>query len=145
MRIILLYTGILLSIASATFAQSAKVTTKNFEGIWQVTRQRYDDRGGAFLPARNHDFKIYDEKGNFRHIMFINNKYIELSYGNIVITSDSTYTEKLVKHLAFPAVKEGKIIFKFLDENTFLMKWSVNGSSGEEVYERVKHNTQTDS
>jgi len=144
MRIILFYMAVLLLTAPATFAQSAKVTIKNFEGIWQVTKQRYDNRGGAFLPAQSHDFKIYDEKGNFRHIIFANNRYMELSNGNIEITSDSTYTEKLVKHLAFPNVKEGKITFRFLDDNTFLMKWFVNGSGGEEVYERVRQNGQND-
>ena len=129
---------LLILIASVASAQSSKVTVKNFEGIWQVTKQRYTDRGSEFRPAYNGDFKIFDANGNFRHIFFRDGKYTELSHGSIKLTSDSTYTEIIQKHLAFPNIKEGKVIFKFTGNSMFLMKWFVGASSGEEVYEKVK-------
>lgn len=116
-----------------------KISDKSFEGVWQVSMQKSAVESDKFLPPRNNDLKIYDANGNFRHIFRAGNKYIELSNGKIEITSDSTYTEHLNKHIAVaPSIKEGKVIFYFLDENTFLMKWELGGSSGQEIYERVR-------
>nr|WP_262919812.1 DUF4488 domain-containing protein [Niabella hibiscisoli] len=120
-------------------AQKIKTGPALFEGIWQVTMQSTGHVAGEFSPPRTNDFKIYDRQGNFRHIIYADSKYIELSRGTIELTSDSTYTEKLEKHLAVPAsIKEGRIIFRFLDPDTFLMKWRLNDLSGQEVYKRVK-------
>ena len=133
------FTGICLLAALCVSAQKAKVKQELFEGIWQVTMQSTANAPEKFSPPRTNDFKIYDGMGNFRHIIYVNNKYVELSKGIIEFTSDSTYTEKLEKHLAVPAsVKEGKIVFRFLDTDTFLMKWWLNNLSGQEVYKRVK-------
>ncbi|GEM_PF-3874404 len=120
-------------------AQAVKVKPQLFEGIWQVTMQSTGDVAGKFLPPQTNDFKIYDGEGNFRHVIYANSKYVELSKGTIELTSDSTYTEKLDKHLAVPAaIKEGRIIFRFMDPDTFLMNWSLNNLSGQEIYKRVK-------
>ncbi|MGE9313902.1 DUF4488 domain-containing protein [Niabella sp. CJ426] len=132
-------TAICLSACMWASAQKTKVKPEIFEGIWQVTMQSTANAPGKFSPPRTNDLKIYDGMGNFKHIIYVNNKYVELSKGTIEITSDSTYTEKLEKHLAVPAsVKEGRIVFRFLDTDTFLMKWSLNNLSGQEVYKRVK-------
>lgn len=132
-------TAICLSACMWVSAQKAKVKPALFEGIWQVTMQGTANAPEKFSPPRTNDFKIYDGVGNFRHIIYVNNKYVDLSKGTIEVTSDSTYTEKLEKHLAVPAsVKEGRIVFRFLDTDTFLMKWSLNNLSGQEVYKRVK-------
>ena len=132
-------TAICLSACMWVSAQKVKVKPEIFEGIWQVTMQSAQGVPGKFSPPRTNDFKMYDGEGNFRHIIYVNNKYVELSRGTIEFTSDSTYTEKLEKHLAVPAsVKEGKIVFRFLDTDTFLMKWWLNNLSGQEVYKRVK-------
>ena len=126
--------------AAHLFVSAQKITTKPefFDGIWQVTMQSTMNVPEKFSSPRTNDFKIYEGQGNFRYIIYTNNKYMELSKGTIELTSDSTYTEKLEKHLAVPAsVKEGKIVFRFLDTDTFLMKWWLN-LSGQEVYNRVK-------
>lgn len=120
-------------------AQKVNVKPELFEGLWQVTMQSNAGIASKPAPPRTNDFKIYDRAGNFRHIIYANNQYVELSKGTIQLTSDSTDTEKLEKHLAVPAsVKEGHIIFRFMDTDTFLMKWFVGNRSGEEVYRRVK-------
>ncbi|GAB3416912.1 DUF4488 domain-containing protein [Niabella aquatica] len=120
-------------------AQKQKITNKNFEGLWQISMQKSPAGGDKFLPPRSNDFKIYDANGNFRHIIYTGNKYAELSNGKIEITSDSTYTEHLNRHIGVPpSVKEGKVVFLFLDEHTFLMKWTLNNAAGQEIYERVK-------
>ncbi|WP_114790644.1 DUF4488 domain-containing protein [Niabella yanshanensis] len=130
-----------LCLAAHLFVSAQKISTKLelFDGTWQVTMQSLPGEPGKFAPPKTNDFKVYDGVGNFSHIIYVNNKYVELSKGTIEFTSDSTYTEKLEKHLAVPAsVKEGKIVFRFLDADTFLMKWSLNNLSGQEVYKRVK-------
>ena len=105
-------TGICLSVCLCVSAQ--KVKPQLFEGIWQVTMQSTANAFEKFSPPRTNDFKIYDGHGNFRHIIYSNNKYVELSKGTIEVTSDSTYTEKLEKHLAVPAsVKEGRMYSGF--------------------------------
>ncbi|HMR84157.1 MAG TPA: DUF4488 domain-containing protein [Niabella sp.] len=120
------------------WAQTSKPSPGKFEGIWQVTKQRSMDSSSQFQSPGSKDFKIFDANGNFRHLLYVRGKYTELSHGSIKLTSDSTYTETLRKHLAFPGVKEGKVIFKFINDDMFLMKWLVGSSSGEEVYEKVK-------
>ncbi|MFT3902886.1 MAG: DUF4488 domain-containing protein [Niabella sp.] len=133
----------LLACSSAAVAQradKANAIKQKFEGVWQVSMQKWTKNGSdKFVPPRARDFKIYDADGSFRHIIFSNDKYVELSKGKMVVTSDSTYTEQLEKHLG---IKEGKgtgnVTFRFLDADTFLMKWTLNGGSGEEIYERVK-------
>lgn len=139
MKIHAFLTAICLYAGLITSAQKITVGPELFEGIWQVTTQSTANEPAKLTPPRTNDFKIYDGLGNFRHIIYVNGKYVELSKGTIEFTSDSTYTEKLEKHLAVPAsVKDGKIVFRFLDTDTFLMKWSLNSLSGMEVYKRVK-------
>ncbi|GAB3020320.1 hypothetical protein GCM10027051_26910 [Niabella terrae] len=91
------YFGICIAVlilATPVFAQSvAKVS--RFAGMWQVTGQRSGNRDSSFALPRNHDFKLFDSLGNFRHILYYNGRYMELSHGKIMITSDSTYTELL--------------------------------------------------
>lgn len=132
--------AVLFLISPAVFAQSSKTTAKKFEGVWQVSMQKTPIGSNKFLPPYTNDLKIFDANGNFRHIIYRKDRYVELSRGKIAVTSDSTYTELLEKHLALPpSVKEeGKVVFKFLDNDTFLMKWTLNESNGEEVYERVR-------
>ncbi|ANI88892.1 hypothetical protein A9P82_06040 [Arachidicoccus ginsenosidimutans] len=138
-----------LLLASVTYgynagAQKIKISAKNFEGMWQVSMQKNMLKGingtnDKFTPPRNRDFKVFDANGNFMHFFYMNDRYVQLSRGKIKITSDSTYTEELDKHIGVPpSVKEGHVVFKFLDDDTFLMNWTLNGANGEEIYERVK-------
>lgn len=133
----ILITAILLFIQMLVIAQSPQLI-KKFEGIWQVIQQRGDYATGNFSPPATKDFKIFDSSGNFRHIINRGDRYLELSRGRIKITSDSTYTELLDKHLAASNLKEGKVIFKFVDNDTFLMKWFWGNRNGEEVYKKIK-------
>ncbi|MGF7231677.1 DUF4488 domain-containing protein [Arachidicoccus sp.] len=142
MRSLVIYVFLLVASTTCGYnacAQKPKISNKSFEGVWQVSMQKSPAGSDKFLPPHNNDFKIFDADGNFRHIFYLNNKYVELSNGKIEITSDSTYTEHLNRHIAVPSsIKEGKIIFHFLDENTFLMKWELGKSNGQEIYERVR-------
>lgn len=113
-------------------------TVKKFEGVWQVNSQRGDYASEKFLSPATKDFKVFDAAGNFRHIIYTRDRYFELSKGSIRITSDSTYTEILEKHLAASGIKEGQVIFRFVDNDTFLMKWFLGQKKREEIYKRVK-------
>lgn len=127
----------MLAFSNLTIAQNPLMNMQKLEGVWQVSMQK-TNKGTKFMPPVTKDFKIFYSNGSFKHIIYSNGNYVEVSRGNIRITSDSTYTEELDKHIGAVNVKKGYVIYKFLDKDTFLMKWSLSSFSGEELYERVK-------
>jgi hypothetical protein len=62
-------------------------------------------------------------------------------WGTYKITSDSTFTESVIKHYAFPALDNSESImrFKLLDDNMLVMKYynNVNKEWVPEVWKRV--------
>lgn len=95
----------MLAFSSVTIAQNALMNMQKFEGVWQVSMQNTNTATKFMSPVTN-DFKIFYANGSFKHIVYSKHNYVEVSRGNISITSDYTYTEELDKHIGAPNVKK---------------------------------------
>lgn len=140
----LIFTVALMVITSMTFAQKDLVESKSLVGIWQQAQVDNSSPDGQTKIFNVPTYKVLKEDMTF--YCFSINNFNNLNsnvthWGTYKITSDSTFTESVIKHYAFPDLdnSESLMRYKLLDENTLLMQYynSVNKQWVPEIWKRV--------
>jgi len=133
----------LMVITCMAFAQKDLVESKSLVGIWQQAQVNKSPDGQTKIINLT-TYKVLNADKTFYcfSINNLNNLNTNIiHWGSYNITSDSTFTESVTKHYAFPALdnSESLMRYKLLDENTLLMQYynSVNKQWVPEIWVRV--------
>jgi hypothetical protein len=112
-------------VSCALNVQTHIPASKSFVGFWRLT-------GGVMhgSSATKGMFTVNNPDGTF--YLFTtsgtDSTYASiLQYGIYKMTSDSTCTEQIVKHITNPTM-DGRIAlikFRFIDENTMILQWKL--------------------
>jgi len=137
-----IFTVALMVVTCMAFAQKDLIESKSLVGIWQ--QAQVDNSNGQAKVVRLTTYKVLNADKTF-YCFSINNlnnlNSNVIHFGSYNITSDSTFTESVTKHYAFPALdnSESLMRYKLLDENTLLMQYynSVNKQWVPEIWVRV--------
>lgn len=117
---------VLLSLVIVSFALSAQIhvpASKSMVGVWRQTGAMTNT--GELIKVRSGNYKIINPDGTSYTIITWGNGSTTIGfYATYTITSDSTYTEHIIKH-ANPAMngKDSALRFKLTDENSMRMDW----------------------
>jgi len=130
----------------AVFALSAQnhvPASKSMVGIWRQTGAMTSS--GKLVNVTTGNYKVINPDSTF--YTFITwgagglNAPTEISfYGTYKITSDSTYTEHIVKHAMSPEKNgvDSALKFKLVNENTLLVQWKNGERWIKESWSRVQ-------
>ncbi|MGV4332886.1 DUF4488 domain-containing protein [Ornithobacterium rhinotracheale] len=124
-----------LSLASLSFAQQHIAESKNLVGIWQHV---YPISNENYIKTGN--YKIITPDGTFSLVFIGKNKTTLTGYGTYKITSDSTFTEKMISHISPKFDKSGSILrYKMQDENTLLQSFKAQNNDRwvPEIWKRI--------
>jgi hypothetical protein len=139
----LIFTVALMAITGMAFAQKELVESKSLVGIWQQA-QANQSNDGQLKVINLPTYKVIKEDMTYYSFSINNLNNINsnvVHWGTYKITSDSTFTESVIKHYAFPALDNSESImrFKLLDDNMLVMKYynNVNKEWVPEVWKRV--------
>lgn len=120
-------------------AQSQIPDAKSYIGSWKLTKGLIHGS-----PETDGMLTINNPDGTFSMYTTVANQESGKSFlqsGTFEVTSDSTYTVKILKH-ADDQEMVGKTIlvkFRFKDSNTMLTSWKLEGSAWmPEVWERIE-------
>lgn len=104
--------------------------SKSLVGIWRQTGVNY---GGKVVEVKSGNYKVINPDGTFFTFvtwgMKDQSKDTSIGqYGTYKITSDSTLVENIAKHIMNPNLngKDSGIKFRFINENTIMMAWSID-------------------
>ena len=139
----LIFTVALMALTGMAFAQKELVESKSLVGIWQQA-QANQSNDGQLKVINLPTYKVIKEDMTYYSFSINNLNNINsnvVHWGTYKITSDSTFTESVIKHYAFPALDNSESImrFKLLDDNMLVMKYynNVNKEWVPEVWKRV--------
>ena len=139
----LVFTIALMALTGMAFAQKDLVESKSLVGIWQQAQVNQSPDGQTKVINLT-TYKVIKEDMTYYSFSINNLNNINsnvVHWGTYKITSDSTFTESVIKHYAFPALDNSESImrFKLLDDNMLVMKYynNVNKEWVPEVWKRV--------
>ncbi len=117
-------------------------------GMWRQVVLRNVD--GEVTEAPTGNYKVLNKDNTFyTFVVWSSGKQADLPttigfYGNYTITSDSTFTEKIIEHTLNPAMSgtESELRFRFADPNTLVQYYKLQHSNQwiPELWRRVELN-----
>lgn len=100
--------------------------SKSMVGVWRLTGVMNDN--GEFVKMTTGIYKVINPDGTTYTIATWGNNPSTIGfYATYTITSDSTYTEHIIKH-GDPAMngKDSELRFKLTDENSMRVEWKLD-------------------
>lgn len=131
--------AIFLSLLFSTFVlfgQTHIPASKSFVGIWRLSEGMLhgSDKTTGMFTVNNPDgtFYLFTTSGTVSTYASV------LQYGTYEMTSDSTCTEKITKHMTNPIMDDQIILIKFrlIDENTMISQWKLGSINMEWMPEK---------
>lgn len=100
------------------------IESKSMVGVWQQSGASIKNVKSAPLVLMG-NYKMINADSTFFTIMGYGTKFSCTFYGTYQMTSDSTYTEKIIKHRKDPSMSgsDSKLRFKLIDENTMALEY----------------------
>lgn len=127
-----------------TFSLTAKnhlPASKTIVGMWRQTGAMATN--GKLIKVSTGNYKVFNADGTYYTFIAndINSATYFGLYGSYKFTTDSTFTENIVKH-ANQTLNGTKatIRYKITDENTMVLLWESNGRWIPEMWTRIKFN-----
>jgi hypothetical protein len=100
------------------------VESKSLVGVWQQSGASIENVKYAPLMITG-NYKMINTDNTFFTLKGYGTKFSCSFYGTYQMTSDSTYTEKIIKHNLNPSMSgsESKLRFNLIDENTMALEY----------------------
>lgn len=121
-----IFTVALMVVTCMAFAQKDLIESKSLVGIWQMQGTRNTADGKTQL-VRLGNYKVLNTDNTFYAFAITNNDLTtNVSIcGSFKITSDSTYTESVIRHYTSPEMNnsESKMRYKFIDKDTLVLEY----------------------